>query len=99
MDHLIPARRPDLMLRKKNCHLIDYAILANHRGENKNKKQNRQIFGPCQGTKLWDMRMMMMISILVGTLGTVSKCLEKIGRSGNQRKNWDHPDYSLFNVS
>ena len=32
-DHLIPARRPDLELifKKKICHLIDFAVPADHR--------------------------------------------------------------------
>ena len=33
-DHLIPARRPNLVLidnKKRNCHLVDFAVQADHR--------------------------------------------------------------------
>ena len=39
-----------------------------------------------------------MIPVIIGTLGTVSKSMEKTGRTENQRKNRDYPNYSILNI-
>ena len=37
---------------------------------------------------------------ILGVFGTVSKDLEKkTGGTENQRKNWDHPDYSIVKIN
>ena len=44
-DHLIPARRPDLLSInkiKRTCHLVDFAVLANHRVKMKKKKKSEK---------------------------------------------------------
>ena len=79
MDHLISARRLDLMLinKKKYYHLIDVAVLEDHRMKIKIKQNERKILRPCQRTKkLWNIRVTVIL-IVVGALGMVSKGLKK----------------------
>ena len=42
--------------------------------------------------------MMTVIPIILDVLWAVPKCLEKNEGTGNQRKNWDHPDHSIVNI-
>ena len=49
-DHLITARRPDLVLinkKKRTCHFVDFAVPADHRV----RLKERQILGPGQRTE------------------------------------------------
>ena len=59
MDHLIPARKPDLVLiikKKITCCLVHFTAPLEH-SENKRKLKDRQVLGACQRTKkkLWKM--------------------------------------------
>ena len=79
-DHLIPARRPDLLIinkKPKICKIVDFAVPADHRinlkeGEKKNKYLDlaREI------KKLWNMKVTI-VQIVIGALGTVTKGLLK----------------------
>ena len=52
MNHLIPARRPDLLvLIIIICHLVDLVVSVNHRVKIKKKQKDRQILEPCKTTK------------------------------------------------
>ena len=78
MDHLIPARRPDLIKinkRKRICKIVDFAVPADHRinlkeGEKKDKYSDltREL------KKLWNMKVTI-APIAIGALGTVTKGL------------------------
>ena len=48
--------------------------------------------------KLWNMKVMV-ISIVVGELGTVHKGLRKYRGIGNQRKNQDNLDHGTLKIS
>ena len=54
-DHLISARRPDLVIKKekkkeRTCRIVDFAVSAND--ERKSKKPKEwQVLGPCRRTK------------------------------------------------
>ena len=90
MDHPIPARKPDWVLinkKKRTCHLKNFAISIEHRL----KTKNRQIFGFQQRTEKLQKMRMMVIPIVVGALGTISK--------GYWRKNQDHPHNSTIKIS
>ena len=53
-DHLIPARRPDLVIvNKKKENLTNSGLCRPGRslGENQRKRKERQLLGPCQRTK------------------------------------------------
>ena len=84
-DHLILARRPDLVLnnnnnkkeKKKKEKKRMSRFCWNHRAKIKKKKKDRQILGHSQRTKNpWNMRVAV-IPIVVGGLGTVPKGLER----------------------
>ena len=76
-DHLISARRPDLIIinkkKKRICKIVDFAVPADHRiklkeCEKKNKYQDlsREL------KKLWNMKVTI-IPIVIGAFGTVTK--------------------------
>ena len=53
-DHLIPARRPNLVLidkKRKACHLVDSAVPADHRVKMKESEKYQQILETCQRTE------------------------------------------------
>ena len=83
-NHLIPARKPDLVLIKKKekernfCHLRDFIVLAEYRMKMKDKEKIKKYFNFARDQEnLWIMKVTV-IPITVGTLGTVLKILEKI---------------------
>ena len=84
------ARRPDLVLinkKQRTCKLVDFALPADHRVKMKeNEKMDKYLDLARELKKLWNMNVKVIL-IVVGALGTVPKSLEKIGKSGNQRKN------------
>ncbi len=60
-DHLIPARRPDLIIinkkKKKICKIVDFAVLADHRIKLKEWEMKDNDHGPARELKkLWDMQ-------------------------------------------
>ena len=61
------------------------------------KAKECQILGPCQRTKknLWDIQLTV-IPIVDGSLGTVSKRVERT--MANQRKNRNHLDYNIVEI-
>ena len=88
-DHLIQARRPDLVIvdkKRKACQIVDVAVPADHRvkkkeGEKREKYQDlaREL------KKMWNMKTRV-VPVIVGALGTVPKTLrerlEEIGIRG-----------------
>ena len=78
-DHLISARRPDLMIIKKKriCKIIDFAVPADHRIKLKEcEKKNEYLDFARELKKLWNMKVTI-ISIVIGAFGTVTKGLLK----------------------
>ena len=80
MDHLIPARRPDLIIinnkkKKRTCKIVDFAVLADHRIKLKEceKKDKYHDFAR-ELKKLWNMQVTI---IQIGAFGTVTKGLLK----------------------
>ena len=79
-DHQISARRPDLVLinkKKRICHLVDFSVSIDS-SENKKRKQNDKLIPESRQNlkKLRNMKVMV-IPIVVGVLGTISKNLGK----------------------
>ena len=98
-DPLIFAKRPDLMLineKKENVSSSEICHSSGLQSKNKRKRKDRQILGPCQRTKK-----------TVEQVGdSYTNCRSHalnspqwIGRVGNQRKNWNHSDYSIIEIS
>ena len=79
-DHLIPARRPDLIIinkRKRICKIVDFAVPADHRinlkeSEKKDKYLDLARELKKKKTKLWNMKVTI-VPIVIGALGTVTK--------------------------
>ena len=79
-DHLIPARRPDLIIinkRKRICKIVDFAVPADHRISMKeSEKKDKYLDLAREFKKLWNMKVTIVL-IVIGALGTVTKGLLK----------------------
>ena len=79
-DHLIPARRPDLIIinkRKRICKIVDFADPADYRINLKeSKKKDKYLDLARELKKLWNMKVTI-VPIVIGALGTVTKGLLK----------------------
>ena len=81
IDHWILAKRPDLVLinkKKRTCHIKDFVVPVNYEVKVKEDKELDKY--KChfirELKKLWNMEMIV-IQIIIGVLGMVSKNLEK----------------------
>ena len=79
-DHLISARRPDLMIinkKKRTCKIVNFAILADHRIKLKeSEKKDKYLNLARELKKLWNMKVTI-IPIVIGVFGTIIKGLLK----------------------
>ena len=79
-DHLIPARRPDLIIinnkkKKRICKIVDFAVSADHRIKLKEcEKKDKYLNVARELKKLWNMKMKI-VPIVIGAFGTVTKGL------------------------
>ena len=79
-DHLIPARRPDLMIiykKKWTCKTVDFAVPANHRVKLKNVKRRISTSNLLWNWKKMRNMQVTIIPIVIGAFGTVIKGLLK----------------------
>ena len=74
-DHLISARRPNLIIinkKKRTCKIVDFAVPADHRIKLKEcEKKDKYLDLARELKKLWDMQMTI-IPIVIGAFGTVT---------------------------
>ena len=79
-DHLISARRPDLIIsnkKKRNCKIVDFAVPAEYRIKLKEcEKRDKYLDLARELKKLWNMQVTI-IPIVIGAFGTVTKGLLK----------------------
>ena len=79
-DHLISARRPDLIIinkKKRTCIIVDFAVPADHRIKLKECEKNDKYLDLARELKkLWNMQVTV-IPIVIGAFGTVTKGLLK----------------------
>ena len=79
-DHLIPARRPDLIIinkKKKICKIVDFAVVADHRiNLKKSEKKDKYLDLARELKKLWNMKVTI-VPIVIGALRTITKGLLK----------------------
>ena len=81
-DHLIPARRPDLIIinkrkKKRICKIVDFAVPVDHRKNLKESEKEDKYLDLARELKtLWNMKVTIM-PIVIGVLGTVTKRLLK----------------------
>ena len=79
-DHLISARRPDLIIinkKKRICKIADFAVSADHRIKLKEcEKKDKYHDLARELKKLWNIQVTI-ISIVIGAFGTITKGLLK----------------------
>ena len=81
-DHLISARRPDLIIINKKkktriCKIVDFAVPADHRIKLKEcEKRDKYIDLAGELKKIWNKKVTI-IPIVIGAFGTVTKGLLK----------------------
>ena len=78
-DHLISARRPDLIIinKKWTCKIVDFAVPADYRIKLKEcEKKDKYLDFARELKKLWNVQVII-IPIVIGALGTVTKGLLK----------------------
>ena len=79
-DHLIPARRPDLIIinqKKKIWKSVDFAVPADHRINLKvSEKKDKFLDLARELKKLWNMKVTI-VPIVIGAFGTITKGLIK----------------------
>ena len=78
--HLIPARRPDLIIineKKKICKIVDFAVPADHRINLKESEKKDKYLDLTRELKNLGNMKVMIVSILIGALGTITKGLLK----------------------
>ena len=77
-DHLISARRPDLVVinrKKRTCWIVDLTVPADPRVKLKeNEKRDKYLNLAKELKKLWNMKVTV-ISIAIGALGSATKRL------------------------
>ena len=80
MDHLISARRSDLIIinkKKRTCKIVDFVVLVDHRIKLKeSEKKDKYLNLARELKKPWNMKVTI-IPILIGVFGTVTKGLLK----------------------
>ena len=88
-DHLIPARRPELIIinkKKRTCKIVDFAVQADHRIKLKEcEKKDKYLDLARELKKLWNMQVTI-IPIVIGAFGTVTKGLLKRLENGQNTK-------------
>ena len=79
-DHLILARRPDLMIinkKRRTCKIVDFTVQADHRIKLKESEMENKYLDPARELKkLWNM-LVTIILIVIGAFCTVTKGLLK----------------------
>ena len=84
MGHLIPARRPDRVIINNNkkkkrriFRIVDFTVPVNHRVKIKEIEKINKYLDFVGGLKTWWNKRVTVISVEVGSLGTVPKGLER----------------------
>jgi len=76
-DHAIEARRTDIVVANKQerkCTIIDIAVPADNRiGEKENEKVEKYQGLKREIARMWNMRAVQVVPIVVGSLGSVTK--------------------------
>ena len=80
-DHLIPARRRDIIIinnkKKRICKVVDFAVPGDYRINLKeSEKKDKYLDLAREFKKLWNMKVTI-VPIVIGALGTITKGLLK----------------------
>ena len=77
-DHLISARKPELIIinkRKRTCKIVDFAVPADHRIKLKEREKKDKYLNLARGLKKLRNMKVTIIPIVIGAFGTVTKGL------------------------
>ena len=101
-DHLILARRPDLIIinkKKRTCKIVDFAVPADHRIKLKECEKKDMYLDLARELKKLRNMQVTIISIVIGAFGTVTKGLLKglklddEWRTSKLLHYWERPEY------
>ena len=80
-DHVIEARTPDIVVvnkQERKCAIVDTAVPGDKRiGEKENEKAEKYQELKREIARMWNMRTVSVIPIVIGSLGKVTKNLDK----------------------
>ena len=80
--------------KKTTCYVLYFAVPVDQKVERREgEKIDKYLDLARELKKNWNM-----VMSVDGEFGTVARGLKKTGEFGNQRKNSDHPDYSIVNI-
>ena len=103
-DHLISAKRPDLIIinkKKRTCKIVNFVVPADHRIKLKECEKKKYLELGRELKKLWNMQVTI-IPIVIGAFGTVTKIflkgLEELELADEWRPSkllhyWERPEY------
>ena len=100
-DHLISARRPDLIIidkKKKICKIVDFAVPADHRIKLKEyEKRDKYLDLAIELKKLWNMKVTIR-PIVIGAFGTVTinRIIKGPRGFGSWQPSGNHPNNSII---
>ena len=80
MDHLISARRQDLIIinkKKRNCQVVDFAVPGDHRIKPKECEKKDNYLDPARELKKLRIMKVSIVPIVIGAFGTITKGLLK----------------------
>ena len=61
-NHLISAKRPDLIIKNRTCKIVDFAASADHRVKLKeNEKKDKYLDLARELKKLWNMKVVLLV--------------------------------------
>ena len=102
-DHLISARRQDLMIinnnnNKRTCRIVNFAVPADYRVKLKeSKKKDKYLDLAKELKKLWNMKVTGIL-IVIGALGSHQRIGTRTGVQGNKKTSGDYLNYSIIEI-
>ena len=97
-DHLILARRPDLIIinkKKRNCKIVDFAVPADHKIKLKEREKKDKYLNLARELKKLRNMKVTIIPIVIDAFGTVTKGLLRDKRTWKLADEW-RPNYSII---
>ena len=79
-DHLIEARRPDLVVvikGERKCIIIDIAVPGDSRTSDKEKEKVEKYQDLKRVKRIWNMRKVIVVPVIIGALGSITKKLDE----------------------
>ena len=102
INHLMVARRPDIVIIKKGKENLSNSRLWHTGGpqsENQRKRKQRQVLRACQRTKkLWNMKMTVTPIIIGVSLSSLQKLDKESSSVGNGWMNVDNLNYWITKI-